>query len=402
MPRAMPDSEHGGTAVNIRAPVLRVLHTVRSLRVDGVVKVILRNLEHFDRTRFEHHLCALRDERDLAAEFSALGIEPIFLSHTGPATLPRTLVRLRRLIATRRIDVVHCNRTSDLGLAGTAARLQGVPVLSTLHWLGRLDEHPEDQDRRPWITRWAKMHAVVALNRILATRIVAVSAAVQASYASIPGFPADRLQVIYPGIDMRKVSATGGADGAYLRRALGLGSAQPVLLNIGRLDPVKGQPHLIPMMRHIRRHWPHAKLLIAGEGALREALAAAIAADGLQENVVLLGQRDDVDALLGLCDLLILSSESEAAPLPLFEAMRAGKPIVATDVGGVGEIVQPGITGLIVPRADPNAMAEAVMSLLSKPAELQRMGEAGRRVGWERFDVEVSVRAIEDLYCTLG
>ena len=376
---------------------LRVLHTVRSLRVDGVVRVILRNMAHRNDEQFAHHVCSLRDESELADECRQHGIEPVFMGYTGPASIPRTLMRMVRLMKEHQIDLVHANRTVDLAIAGAAAKLCGIPVVSTLHWLGRLDEHPEDVGTTPWMRRWLEMKATVALNRVLATKIVAVSNAVQSSYSSLQGFPSGRMQVVYPGLDLQRPQAdTATMDD--LRRSLGLEHSTPLVLNVGRLELVKGQQHLIPVMLAIRERFPQAKLLIAGEGTLRPALASAIAAAGLDHEITLLGVRPDIDALLAIADVLVVASESESFGLPLVEAMRAGKPVVATDVGGVTELVAHGVNGLIVPRADTAAMANAILALLEDPERAREMGAAGHQIAAQRFDVRASMRSLESLY----
>lgn len=382
---------------------INVLHTVRSLRVDGVVKVILRNMAHRDRARFRHHVCAMLPdgaiEGELADELRALGIQPIFAGYRGPASVTATIAHVRRTIARLGIDVVHANRTIDLALAGTAARMSRVPVVSSLHWLGRVGDHPEDADG-PWLRRRAEMMAPVLLNRAIATRIVAVSRAVASSFGALPGFPSARVEVVYPGMSMDRVPMPDAARGA-LRRSLSLGDG-PVILNVGRLEAVKGQRHLVPMMRDVLARVPTAVLIIAGEGELRQALTRAIADAALEDSIRLLGTRADVNALLEISDVLVLASESEAAPLPLFEAMRAATPVVATAVGGVREIVADGVTGFVVPRGDPPALAAAVVRLLDQPATAARMGDAGRRVAFERFDVAASMRTLERIYAELA
>lgn len=386
-----------GSALPDRSPALNVLHTVRSLRLDGVGKVILRNLAHGNHDRFRHYLCSLRDESGLTDECRSVGVEPIFLGHAGVGSIPTTLVRLIRLIRKLKIDIVHTNRTLDFGLAGLAARLCGVPVISSIHWLGRLEDHPEDRDRLPWLRRWLEMTATVVLHRLLATRVIAVSRAVKASYGSLPGFPIDRTEVVYPGASMSDRSTSEAATEA-LRCALGLERATPILLNVGRLDVVKGQLKLVPMMRAVRAQLPNAKLLIAGEGELRGRLQVEIAREGLSDAIVLLGARSDVDALLQISDTLVVSSDSEAFGLPLLEAMRAGKPVITTDAGGVSELVDDGVNGYVVPRDDPAAMANAVLDVLTEPGKAGRMGREGRRLAEERFDLRASVRRLEALY----
>jgi glycosyltransferase involved in cell wall biosynthesis len=373
---------------------------LRSLRVDGVVKVVLRNVARLDRVRFRHHVCTLIPELQLADELRAAGIEPIVLDHRGPRSIISTVRRLARLIDELQIDVVHANRTMDLALAGTAARLRGVPVVSSLHWLGRLEDHPEDHGAS--LARRVEERAPVLLNRALADRIVAVSEAVKRSYASLPGFPVERTEVVYPGLHVADQPVPDASARAAARAALGIGARVPVLLNVGRLEPVKGQRHLVPMMLRVRERLPDAVLIVAGGGDLHDELARLVAEARLGDAIRLLGSRSDVDALLAASDLLVLASESEAAPLPLFEAMRAARPVVATDVGGVREIVREGETGYLVPRGDAAAMAGAALRILETPGASARLGDAGRRLALEKFDIAHSLRALERIYAEVA
>lgn len=378
-----------------------VLHTVRSLRLDGVTKVVLRNVAHRRSSDFRHHVCSiLAGDADganaLADECRAAGVEPVFVDHRGVASAPRSVARIVRLIRRERIDIIHCNRTLDLTLAGAAGRICGVPVVNTLHWLGRTSDHPEDGDPSSFRRR-AEMHMPALLNRLLSDHIIAVSGAVRESFASLPGFPTDRVTVTYPGQDVSPPESPGETR-KRVRAFLGIRPDRPVVLNVGRLHPVKGQEHLVPMMQRVRSRVPDALLLIAGEGELRDTLRQRIAAEGLVDAVWMLGARDDVDALLAASDVLVLASESEAAPLPLFEAMRAAKPVVATQVGGVPEIVASGQSGFVVPRADPSAMADAVITLLAAPERAVEMGATGYRLLVERFDIDRAVESLEMLY----
>ncbi|MEP6992493.1 MAG: glycosyltransferase [bacterium] len=375
---------------------LNVLHALRSLRVDGVTKVVLRNVARLDREHFRHHVCVLILDLQLLDECRAAGVEPHIIGHRGAGSIPSTIVRIARLMDELSIDVVHANRTLDLALAGTAARLRGVPVVSTLHWLGRMADHPEDEGTS--LARRAEEMSPVVLNRALAHRIVAVSNAVKQSYASLPGFPVERVEVVYPGIDVAGAPAPDPLLRGRAREAFGLGATAPVLLNVGRLEAVKGQRQLVPMMLRVRARWPDARLLIAGDGDLREELARQIAEAGLEGTIQLLGSRADVDTLLAASDVLVLASESEAAALPLFESMRAARPVVATGVGGVPEIVRDGETGIVVPRGDSLAMADAVLRILETPGLAAAMGAAGRRRALEQFDISHSLRALERIY----
>ena len=368
-----------------------ILHTTRSLRIDGVTNVVLRNVSHLDRDRFVSHVCSLRNDDHLAPQFREHGIEPVFLGHRGPASIPGTVAKLVRLIRDRRIRLVHTHRTVDLGIAGLAACICGVPLISTIHWIGP-QSYPEN------VPMWQKRSSALAralLDRMFARQIVVVSEAVRASYAGVPFFPLDRTALVYPGLDMAEGTAPDPAIVEELRSRLALDGTGPVLLNIGRLDEVKGQIHLIPMMLRVRERLPAARLLIAGDGELRGRLTRAVTAAGLDDAVTFLGARTDIDELLAVSDLLVVTSESEAVGLPPLEAMRRGKPVVATGVGGIPEILDGG-GGIVVPRGDAAALAGAVVEVLAVPGRAEEMGAAGVEFRHGHVQVDRAARDVND------
>lgn len=383
---------------------LNVLHTVRSLRVNGITNVVLRTIAELDPRRVQSHLCSIYDHDYLAFALRDHGVEPVFLGHRGPRSMMSTVLRIARLIRERNIDLVHANQVIDLVLAGAAARLCGVPVVVTLHWTAEAQPGAEHAGlrERAWDSASSMGRHVVrgVSDHWLADRIIAVSDAVATSHAELLGswFPLSKVDVIYPGLDFSDVSTLSADDRERLRRDVGVEGASHVLLNIGRLDPVKGQKYLVPMMQIVRQRYPGAKLLIAGDGQLRDALAAQIEEYALTESIIMLGWRLDISALLSIADVLVVASETEAAPLPLLEAARQSKPVVATRVGGIPEILSDGVNGYSVPRGDPAAMAGAVLRLLDHPDRAQEMGEAGRRMAENRFGIGRSVRLLEEIY----
>src|SRR5690606_6254428 len=142
--------------------------------------------------------CSMYPDEGQLREFRELGIQPLTVEHRGPRDAPRSIARLVRLMREERIEVVHANRTLDMTLAGTAARMLGIPMVSSLHWLGRPEDHPEDD--APMLWQHAEKRGTVLLNRLLARRIVAVSSAVSQSFSTLTGFPSSRVEVVYPGI----------------------------------------------------------------------------------------------------------------------------------------------------------------------------------------------------------
>jgi len=165
-----------------------------------------------------------------------------------------------------------------------------------------------------------------------------------------------------------------------------------------RLVARKGHADLLAAWPAVRAAVPGAIVLCAGDGWLREVLPALAAAAGLGEAVRFLGHRDDLPVLLAAADVVALPSRGEGLPLAVLEALAAGRPVVATDVGGNREAVEDGRTGRLVAPGDPGALAVAIAELLADGEARRRIGEQGRRVALERYRSEDVARQLEDAY----
>jgi len=168
----------------------------------------------------------------------------------------------------------------------------------------------------------------------------------------------------------------------------------PIVLTVARLDKQKGHSYLLEAAALV----PEAMFVLVGEGPERSALEAQASILGLSNRVVFLGYRDDVSDLLASCDVFVLPSLFEGLPLSVLEAMAAGKPVVATDIGGTNEAVKHGETGLLVPSADPESLARAIRTVLFDPVLSQRLGSAGRARVHQEFSAETMVQRIAEIY----
>ena len=209
------------------------------------------------------------------------------------------------------------------------------------------------------------------------------------------GLPAHRIRTIVNGIDTERL----GRDGLSGRKRTELALyGTSIIGTVGRLVPVKDQATLLAAFAAVREAFPGVTLVLVGDGPERSALECQAHALGIRPHVRFLGERTDVAELVHLFDVFVLSSVSEGMPLTVLEAMAAGRPVVATNVGGLPEVVEHGATGLLVPAGDPRAMAEAIAKLLREPGVRARMGEAGRQRARSLFDVQHMVQAYETAY----
>jgi glycosyltransferase involved in cell wall biosynthesis len=295
---------------------------------------------------------------------------PIEVWHDGLA-----LVELVRLCRHVRPDVVHAN-SSKMGVLGRlAAWLAGVPVrILTVHGWSFAAYDGLAGRSFLWIER---------LMRPLTTAVVCVAEATREQGLAARTCDARRTVVIPNAVDVRSFRPASGQGG----------TAQ--IVSVGRFAYPKDFTTLLEALALVRAPC-HA--VLAGDGPALPAVAAAVRREGLSQRVELLGARADVPDLLAGADVFVLSSRSEGFPVSVLEAMAAGLPVVATDVGGVGEAVEDGETGILVPAADPEALARSLERLVLDADLRRRLGAAGRARTLRLFDVSRYRAAYLELY----
>lgn len=378
----------------------RILHCITSLHNGGANHLLIRNLLHLDQEQFEHFVCYLVPRHDLRPLYRAVGIEPICVNHRGGIDGPRTFYRLVNLIRTYHIELVHTNLWLDRVYAGLAAAWCRVPVVTTLH-ASAVGEQPIGWWRR--IIARSRALTEDAIGRLQTRCFVAVSQAVRETHVAARWIPSNRIEVVYSGLPLDNFDQK-RIDTEYLgilRRELRLEGAYPVLLNVGRLHSVKGQRYLIPMMAQILQQWPQARLLIVGEGGERARLTQDIKNHQLEHAVHLLGYQADPVPFLHLADVFVFPSLSEGLPLALLEAMAAAKPVVASDIPALREVVKPGVNGYLVEPRNPDAFVRGVEQVLCGVGRAEAMGRASRRIVEEKFEMGDSIKRLEKLYLAM-
>jgi glycosyltransferase involved in cell wall biosynthesis len=209
--------------------------------------------------------------------------------------------------------------------------------------------------------------------------------------------PAARVRLIWNGAPLDEFAPVARESAAAARRSLGIAEDALVVGTIGRLNEQKGHRYLVEAAPALLRPRPSAHVLIVGDGDQMPALKARVEALDLGARVTFAGHRTDVPALLGAIDVFAISSTYEGTPLALFEAMAAGKTIVSTAVDGCREVLEDGVTGMLVPARDPAALAAALGRALDDPALRQRLADAARAAS-TRYDIRTCVASMESLY----
>ena len=294
--------------------------------------------------------------------------------------LPSLLVRLRRSVRQGEIDLVHVNNYRLAPIGRFVARWAGVPCVCHVRemiGLGKIRQY-----------RLASS----------ADSLIAVAEAVGQALIR-GGLPPDRITVIHSGISIPEIPTD--TQRTAVRSSLGIAAEEAVLGIVGHVLPHKGYDDLIRAIALIKEKVPASRCVIVGKTlrasylhSLRE-LARELS---IENRLMWVGVQQDVLPILHAIDLFVLPSHTEGLPITILEAMAAGRPVVATTVGGIPELVRHGETGMLVPPNDPRSLAEAMLGLLNEPGPARAMGEAGRARVATTFTVESEARETALLY----
>jgi len=211
--------------------------------------------------------------------------------------------------------------------------------------------------------------------------------------------PEEKVVVIPNGVDTDRFAPVADADA--VRGELAIDATAPVVSIVAALRPEKNHELFLEMARRVSDKLPDARFLIIGDGPRREALVQRAEALGIARHVLFLGSRDDVPRLLSATDVFVLTSHNEASPVSILEAMSVGRPVVATDVGSIREVVADGQTGFLVEPGNADQIAGRVCDLLREPLRCQSMGAAARERVVQRWSIDVMVHGYEQMLQSL-
>ncbi|HVF14265.1 MAG TPA: glycosyltransferase family 4 protein, partial [Acidimicrobiales bacterium] len=374
-------------------------NVITKLSVGGAQETALRYCSLLDPLTWDTSLVAGPEsspEGDLFDEAARQGVRvltiPTLCRRARPLADFRAVVDLVRLFRRERPDVVHTH-SSKAGLAGRlAARLAGVPVIvHTVHgW--SFHDGMSRAGRRTMVT------AERIAARWTTTLVVVAERDAEIGRAAGVGRP-EQYALVRSGIDtvaFRSAAATRAAA----RQSLGIPEGVPVVGTVTRLCRQKDPATLLHAARSVVDARPDARLVVVGDGPLRAEVETLLDDLSLRPHVTMLGPRDDVAALLAGFDAFVLSSRWEGLPRVVVEAMAVGVPVVSTNVGGVGEAIEDGVSGLLGPIGDPDALAAAILRILDEPGLGDRLRRAaGANV--DEFDLRVMTDRLDDLYTRL-
>ena len=290
----------------------------------------------------------------------------------------RSAFVLARIVRDEKVDIIHAHSRVSQVAAALASRMTRVPYVTTCHGYFK-------KRLRGVVDTWG-------------VKVIAISDAVRVHLAEDLGVDTGRVALVYSGVDIGRFSRDySEADRARLREELGLGDG-PVVGTIGRLSPVKGQEFLIRALPAVIARRPATRGLIVGSGG-EEGRLKKLAADlGIGDSVRFVASCPDTYAYLSLMDVFVFPSVKEGLGIALLEALAAGRPAVASRVGGIGDIITDGSDGMLVGVGDAAAISEAVVSLLADDGRRRQMGERGRALVKERFRLDIMAGNVLKIY----
>jgi glycosyltransferase involved in cell wall biosynthesis len=368
--------------------VIRVLHLITRLDVGGSAENTVISATRMPKAEFASSVISGRTVDPpprLAETLRDAGVPFFEVPHLRrPVAVVRdcrALWQVWRLIRRLRPDIVHTHSSKAGFIGRVAARLAGVPhILYTPHG------HVFQGYFSAPVTR-----SFVVLERLAARwtdRIITLTDAEADQHLALGIGRPGQFVTIPSGIDL---------DAAVAATPTRLVTDGPAIGTVARLVPIKGHAFLLDAAPEVLRQHPAARFILVGDGETRPALEAQARKLGVSDRVLFTGYRDDVPALLAGIDLVVLPSLNEGMGRVLVTAMALGKPIVATRVGGVPELLADGAAGRLVPPGDAAALADAVCALLRDPDQAAALGEAGRRrVG--RYSAQTMVESLAQVY----
>lgn len=371
---------------------LRVVTLVDHLGTSGGGERLAMEIsKRLDPEGFEAFHCASRYDpehagpatRAAAAELEEAGVQVLGLGRTSARSVAewRPLVSLLRR---KRVDVLHAHKFGSNVWAAVLGKLGGVPAVVA-------HEHTWSFEGQP-LRRF--------LDRELIARgtdaFIAVSSDDRRKMIEIEGISPDDVTFVPNGID-----AIPEGDGARVREELGIPAGAPVVVAVAVLREQKALDVLVRAAAGLLPEHPDLRVLIAGSGPQEEQLEALIAELGVGQAITLLGIRSDVPDLLAAADVAALSSDYEGSPLAVMEYMDAGLPVVATRVGGVPDLIEDGVNGLLVEPQDPVALQAALGRVLADRDAAAQMGARGRERRRSEFTIDRTVRTLELMYAEI-
>jgi len=342
---------------------IRVLALIAANEVTGPLRGLFQLIEHAKDVQFVLGMFLLKGHQPMGAVAEAVrrGLHVELLTQTRRYD-PGLLIRTAKIIRTYRLAVIQSHGYKSAVVAWICGRLYGIPWVAFSHGYTSENRRISLYNRLDaWVLRHAD--AVVAMSRAMGNQL------------TVGGVPLNRVHVIHNAIDPAEYSVSG--DGSSWRRRWGISPDAVVLGVIGRLSPEKGQQIFLEAFQGVVAQDPNRRAVLVGEGPEKERLIQLVRHLGLANHVLFTGHDSHIEELYPALDLVVIPSLSEGLPNVLLESLLYGKPVVATEVGGIPEVLKPAGSGWLVPPSDVKALENAMVDALQDAGRRTSSGSAG-------------------------
>ncbi|MFJ7937159.1 glycosyltransferase [Peribacillus sp. NPDC096622] len=369
---------------------IKIMHIINSFSLAGAEKLVFDIALKIDKQKYEVYVCAIGSstnkelEKKIKSELEDNSIRIFSIDKKPKNNRISTIFKLTKIIRENQMDIIHTHCPSPDFYGRIAARITRVKrVYTTIHNTAGYSRIFEKA-----IGKFTKGY-------------IAISEQVKRYMVEDLNISEEKISLVPNGIDVQKYSASSIEIDSY-KKSLGLQSKDIVITNIGRVTEQKGQIYLIRSIKKVKEKYSNIKVLIIGnkdlDKSLYNKLQTYVIKEGLEKNVIFLGDRSDIPELLKITDIFVFPSLYEGFSLVTLEVIASSTPIIATDVGSIREIVTHNKNGLIIPPRDSEAISENILTLLDNPLLSKSMATTGNIDLMARFSIDQTTKKLEEIY----
>ncbi len=362
---------------------IKLMQITHDLAIGGLQQVVVNICRTIDRDRFDVSVLCLRELGEFVPDVERLGIPVHFLPQKENGTDYFSFLKVARILRREKTEVIHTHNTQPFVDGTIAALLSGVKTI--IH-----TDHARD-----FPDKYRYMVAEHLMSHF-AYKVVGVSEHTSENLIHYEKISPKKILTIENGIDGSRFEIT--IDKQKKRKELGIRETGPIIGLGVRLAEQKGITYLLQATPQVIKAFPDITLVIAGDGELKEDLQKETRQLNIEQNVCFAGARLDIPDLLQLFDVYVLPSLWEGMPMVILEALAAGCPVLATDVGGVAKVIDNEVTGLLVEPRNPEQLAISILRILSDRQLQEKFIRNGLQKFQKKFSAEIMARQYEKLY----
>ena len=370
---------------------IKILFVIDGLNTGGAEKLLVNTLRALDKKMFSPTLFIKQSDGKYEKEILAMGI-PYFKLHSTRFCDFVAIVKLIRYIKNVKVDIVHTNMFGSDIIGRIAGRIANVPLIFSTY----LNVYSWKKSRNLKIRIKTWIDKVTA--KYFCDKLIAVSEDVRDFHIETLKLNKNKFSVLVPGINLNEFQLTDNFSLNKKKLELGIDINSFVVVVVGVLSEQKGHKYLIEAAPSILIKYPDIRFLIIGPGPLRQELEQMTKNKGVSNEFIFTGFSENLVDLLAISNVFISCSLWEGLPQTVIEAMAMNKPVIATKVGGLPELIQDGKSGILIPPSDPSAIVDSIISIRENKKIAQNLSTEGRKVVEEYFSVKVMVNKLQELY----